>query len=189
MRQDSAPTQYHTYGVPSTSHANRESEFEEYDGYSPIARLERRCMFSMHESGDAVHRATSMWATGIEYHTIEARLGTRCSGTDLAREAQRHIAQPECRPKRNSCSEADTTIVSEMIAESKGSIGDRCVLPSDCFCEKVNNPQQAHILPFAAIRLFYDGFGASSQAHICMLASMPTDLSIQVLCLQVSLPL
>lgn len=131
MREDSAHMHRRVDGVSSEAYTEREVEFDEYDGYSPIARLERRCLIGLHHPAEAVRRSASMWGTGDEYQHVEARLGTRNSSTDLARDVQyRHAA--DGLPKRNSCSDVDTTILSEMIAESKGSIGDRYVLLPGC---------------------------------------------------------
>lgn len=129
MRQDSAPSHCRTHGISLKAHPFVEVEIDDHDGYSPIARLERRCLLGPHDPAETVRRCTSMWGTGSEYHCVEARLGTRYSSTDLARDVKYRHTETDGRPKRNSCSDADTTHYTEMIAESKGSIGDRYVPP------------------------------------------------------------
>eukprot|EP00892_Ulva_mutabilis_P007747 jgi/Ulvmu1/5344/UM022_0138.1 len=145
MQQASAPSCRLVDGTFLMSPSIRECEFEEYDGYSPIARLERST-FALHEFAPAVHRASSMWATSAEYHQLETRLGTRCSTTDLARVAKQRVAQVDCSPKRNSCSEADTTLIPEMIGESQGSMADRYRFRYDEF-----SPESAYS-PIAGVK-------------------------------------
>lgn len=159
MREDSAHRHCRLEGICSEAFTDREPEFDEYDGYSPIARLERRCLLGLHHPAEAVRRSTSMWGTGEEYQHVEARLGTRCSSTDLAGDVQYRQVPADSRPKRNSCSDVDTTIFSEMIAESKGSIGDRYVLLPGC------NPASLLFKPLALPAVLSMSFALEMQFH------------------------
>lgn len=114
-------------GLSLPIHTGSEDDVDDFYGYSPIARLERRVSIAIHQPAIARERAASMWVTDAEYQDADARLRTGYSRTDLAQALQFRDGSADHRTKRNSCSDADTTHFAEMMAESQGCVGDRYV--------------------------------------------------------------